>query len=223
MDNKRELPILFSAPMVQALINGMKTQTRRVMKPQPVKNGSFYEWAGAGWSNDGPLTPVPGHSLSERCPYGKPGDILWVRETLMQEGELGIKYKADNCWINEDLIPDDYGPYGGEYSFRTIPNIYMPKWAARIWLKVWEVRIERLQDITEENAKAEGVEPYHLADMNSVGESREGPSIAYWAAFADLWQAINGLNSWEANPWVWVVKFKVLSTTGKPAELGMGV
>jgi hypothetical protein len=222
----KEIPILFSTPMVQALLAGRKTQTRRIVKEKavPVRDEIIdgkRMMKPAGW----PLLPESEYK-EKFCNYGKPGDMLWVRETLFQNGELGLEYVADKEWISEDIIPDDYGPYGGDYAFRNIPNIHMPKWAARIWLQVEDVRVERLHDISEEDAIAEGCESrFHRCGgfgyYEAGGETQSCECLSweggrYYMGFKDLWGEINGAESWDANPWVWVVTYKVLSTTGKP-------
>lgn len=182
-----ERPILFSAPMVRAILNGTKTQTRRVVKPQPVATrGSKKPWCSI-------------EDLLKTCPYGQPGDRLWVRESgwerpertprMMREGADTWEpyyYDADG-WIDEDHA--DFKRWG----FRRRPSIHMPRWASRIDLEITAVRVERLQDISEPDAKAEGVDPQFLL-------ARTG--------FVSLWESINGTASWDENPWVWVIEFK---------------
>ena len=181
----KEIPILFSTPMVQAILEGRKTQTRRVVKGEALK-----------WLEPDMFTPEfvanPENSL---CPYGQPGDLLWVRETwINQDGDY--KFLADNL------------DWKGIMKFK--PSIYMPKEAARIWLKVVNVRVERLQEISEQDAIAEGVETLGLYP---------GYSVSSRGKFEGLWNHINGAESWDANPWVWVVEFEVLSTTGRPCNI----
>lgn len=196
----KERPILFSGPMVRALLNGSKTQTRRVVKGQAPE-----------WLRPGMFTPEyvadPGNSL---CPYGAPGDRLWVRETW------GLSaYFDDTDWLSESIVGQsqdltaswrlryaaDYeGPTSrGEYPHWR-PSIHMPRWVSRLTLEVTEVRIERVQDISEAEAIAEGVIP--SASCESVR--------AHVDAFEELWCDINGAESWSANPWVWVVSFKAV-------------
>lgn len=241
-------PILFSGPMVRAILNGTKTQTRRVVKPQPVKNGKFWEVFGAGWSMDhGNVPCVPGHSLANNCPYGVPGDELWVRETWAPVSpfdpspETGAFYRAD-------YLDDPHGPDGEkspEGRYRTWkPSIHMPRWACRIKLEVTGVRVERLNDIIGADAEAEGCVPDWDA-FHDATEGREGwdepeefieeceehcdyvnygrhpvhssehrewerdrTNYALRLAYSHLWESINGPDSWDANPWVWVVEFK---------------
>lgn len=204
-------PILFSTPMVQAILDGRKTHTRRVMKPQPIKNGLFWEWAGAGWSLDGPITPVYGHSMYNKCPY-QPGDVLWVRETFAecQTPFFDYIYKAD--YPNASKADLDIEKW--------TPSLFMPKAAARIFLKVTAVKAERLQDITEADAIAEGVESWieermksrpTYYSMYSDYDSPNDPAMYSSCpilSFESLWRKINGPESWNENPWVWAITFE---------------
>jgi hypothetical protein len=190
----KEHPILFSTPMVQAILEGRKTQTRRTVKTEMI-DGENRPWI---MTKEGPA-PL-------KCPFGKPGDLLWVRETWAK-ADIGFCFKVYND-IDAVFAPRNCWK----------PSIHMPKTAARIWLEVEEVRVERLQDISEEDAKAEGVKS-RFSDL--FQEERyddyldmEGEYRSPASSFQSLWQKINGPESWDANPWVWVVKFKVLSTKG---------
>jgi hypothetical protein len=176
----KERQILFSAPMVRAILDGSKTQTRRAVKPQPL------------WIAEPSIpfkTPDADPKGIIRCPHGQPGDRLWVRETFFDAtklNELRVLYRAD----------DDRSRFGWT------PSIYMPRWASRITLGVTGVRVERLQDISEEDALSEGV---HAGSWEY--ENGEGTESAK-ESFECLWESINGIGSWESNPWVWVVEFK---------------
>ena len=210
----KERPILFSAPMVRAIIDGRKTQTRRIVKPQP-------EWAEGAWYwrhpryNNGlgvHYFHTDAESAAEKmatvCPYGVPGDRLWVRETWFDnmasdDGDEArtparCVYRANGEFI--DQFPEEY--MDGKWT----PSIHMPRWASRITLEVVEVRVERLQDITEHDAEREGAATCdHFADAK-----RGHPLQPHKTSFAWLWNKINGRDSWIANPWVWVVVFKRL-------------
>jgi hypothetical protein len=205
----KEHPILFSIPMVQAILQGRKIMTRREIKPQPIDNvevdGNFFEGNHKGY------VKVDGHPnwrdqfAHEFCRY-KVGDLLWVRETfevyLCNDGGedyTQIRFVSDGRMIrfNTSLSPNKH------------PSIHMPKDAAQIWLEVRDVKVERLQEIGQEDAKAEGV--YGV----EWGESDHGGMPNYKLPFKNLWQSINGEESWSENRWVWVIQFKVLSTTGK--------
>lgn len=228
---RKEIPILFSTEMVEAIIDGRKTMTRRVLKNPPRPPRAVYDEFDSiaimgkkedthdntglvrfNWRKEISKPTLFVHQdagvFSHRSPYGKPGDILWVRECCAIEGWLNgepkYAYKADNS-----IAPTV--TYGGEKVSRWKSSIHMPKAASRIWLEVTDVRVERLQDIAEEDAYNEGViYPQYL----------DGHKNAYRLGFEILWDKINGEKvPWTANPWVWVVSYKVLSTTGRPASL----
>lgn len=223
----KEHPILFSGLMVRAILEGWKKVTRRSMKPQPVLEGHFWTFGGAGWSDRiNSVTPVAGHSLANNCPYGQPGDRLWVRETFFAFGRWETRFsqkKGRDEWHFIDMTLDtgrsyqydrlegqDFKPQRSSISpaWWMRPSIHMPRRASRILLEVTSVRVERLQDISEEQALAEGVrgEPCDHArqactDIGCWGDTAKG-------AFGFLWEQLNGASAWQANPWVWVVEFK---------------
>lgn len=201
MSEIKERPLLYSTPMVQATLEGRKTQTRRVVKPQPeqILAQGIVDGRGYGITTER-------NTISHYCPYGQPGDRLWVRETLIQQGELGLQYVADSEWIDEAIIPVSYGPYGGDYTFRNIPAIHMPRWACRLLLEITAIRVERLQDISEEDAIREGVFWDSESGFWYVGDTLQAQSAT--EAFMKLWIAINGEESWKANPWVWAIEFR---------------
>ncbi len=201
-----ERPILFSAPMVRALLNGTKTQTRRLVTPQPPAGTEWmstyhhpdddkrpYWWAGAG----GELL-----DFSVPCRYGRPGDTLWVRETWREWSDAAWHYAADLTILpklrDRELANflTQRSPFGWE-SYNWRPSIHMPRAASRIALEVTGVRVERLHQISRGDAMAEGC-PF--ANM------QDGESPVRWYEY--LWRAINGPDSWDANPWVWVVEFR---------------
>lgn len=227
----KERPILFSTPMVHAIFDGRKTQTRRTRGLEEInKNPDDWHFAGIYVTDCGELGDTF-QNCEEfariKCPYGKPGDRLWVRETWLdlEEEHIGIYglridtspyvYKADiYAWLEyarQEYIKDGY-PYQWK------PSIHMPKAAARIWLEITDISVERLQDISKEDAIAEGIEPVADGYKNYMPKL-SGTSQFCWPtayhSFQSLWESINGAESWDLNPWLWVVKFKVLSTTGK--------
>jgi hypothetical protein len=196
----KERPILFSTPMVKAILEGRKTMTRRVVKSRH-ESGMF-----AVSRTAGQITSIESLDWDERncekdvyCPYGNPGDILWVREKTFKDVD-DVYYYADGTCC--DQIPECCCCEVGKP--RLIPSIHMPKSACRIWLEITDVRVERLHEITNEDCKKEGVTP----DYSDL--------FPYAKSFKALWRKINGEESWERNPFVWVICFKVLSTTGKP-------
>lgn len=232
----KEIPILFSTPMVQAILEGRKSQTRRIVKPQPVwsvdQDGNLYEGNHKGY------VKVDGHPDWPRqfaCQFAKwkKDNILWVRETWsvgsrpdpFQGSVDGIEFKADSQFIDDiESLPlhqfedFDYGNYD-KSGWRS--SIHMPKSIARIWLQVTDVRVERLQDISEEDAKAEGIEKRPGSDSTTRYDYKHYHwdhwyNVSAQVSYRTLWEKINGPDSWQANPFCWVVSFKVLSTTGKP-------
>jgi hypothetical protein len=215
----RERPILFSAPMVRALLAGTKTQTRRVVK-EPISgwlnnaNGSHKVLDGQvfNYSFDEPLGT---------CPYGQPGDHLWVRETW--SSDFAGHYPHDRIWYAAD---DDrqhdievrngvrgiYSPESQQFvPFRWRPSIHMPRSACRLVLEITGVRVERLQDISQADAMAEGVWTAGVAKESGILDRSPGGGVLnHIGAFRNLWEEINGAGAWQANPWVWVVEFRVL-------------
>ncbi|URI08938.1 hypothetical protein MW290_25555 [Aquincola tertiaricarbonis] len=208
----REGPILFSAPMVRALLAGTKTQTRRVVKQQPPadkQRSAWYEPGVMGWA---PPEAPSQHWHRIRCPYGQPGDRLWVREAFAGS----IAYERHGYplreWGNKVWYVADGEPRSGQWT-RPRPSIHMPRSLSRITLEIAGVRVERLQDISEADAIAEGVNrfPGCRQDDDAAAFNRIGPvdnDSFPIARYAVLWESINGLGSWDANPWVWVVDFK---------------
>lgn len=185
----KERPILFSAPMVNALLDGSKTQTRRAMKNPPSVLG-FRPWLGRQWERlDG-----KGHMLDIiNCPYGQPGDRLYVKETFAHHVQaIGAKRDEDGPFV---YAAD--GEFSKQYRLgdKWKPSIFMPRCASRILLEIADIRVERLQDISEEDAKAEGCFALGDCECTAVRQYRE------------LWESINGAGSWDANPYVWVIEF----------------
>lgn len=196
-------PILFNTDMVKAILDGRKSCTRRIVKPQQLvgllpdkcKNGVPEEFLKEKKFMFKPycdMTDIELIMTSYKKPY-QPGDILYVRETFIQAAAHTFWYKADGkSWMSKDLLWK--------------PSIHMPKEAARIWLKVTNVRVERLQEITVENALAEGVDKY----IRLNGEIEENAIIT---SFIGIWNStIKKSNldfyGWDANPWVWVIEFE---------------
>ncbi|MBQ5276742.1 hypothetical protein FD763_18865 [Klebsiella quasipneumoniae] len=213
-----ERGMIFNAEMVRALLDGRKTQTRRIMKVQPVLNGNFYEVFGSAWSKGMTSIPaVPGHSLSTRCPFGAVGDRIWVREgffpaPLEMQSEPPRKTMWNIAYRDgmqmEKLAPAEYNPTIYNYE-RWTPSIHMPRWASRILLEITNVRVERLSAISEEDARAEGIIDggcLNCGEPEPCGCANPEPDAT--DAFAYLWQSIYGQENWNANPWVWVISFK---------------
>ncbi len=226
----KERPILFSGAMVRAILTGKKTQTRRAVKGA---SGAF--WDHPGWEpvakDDIIEWSSPGHSFSmpKRCPYGQVGDRLWVKETwsteeLDRNGErIGVQYQAtptEKCRSGRSVARPDgfklkrpvHGGIGNEDGCWRSP-LFMPRWASRLTLEVTDVRVERLQDISEADARAEGCSG---SDPEPV---EEGGTVYCWkgrsaapcplAHYRHVWESINGKkHPWSSNPWVWAITFK---------------
>ena len=196
----KERPIIFSSEMVCAILKGEKTQTRRVIKPQPKVIHALYSDAS-----------IETNCIFEKredqrihCPYGAPGDELWVRETWNV-------LNSDGCSPRDITPQPDRVVYKAneddQYPFWR-PSIFMPRWASRIQLLITDVRVERVRDISVEDAYAEGVRnPFY--GRGTVG----GDFSVVNVMFQDLWNSINAKrgHSWESNPWVWVIEFEKLT------------
>lgn len=217
-------PIIFSGPMVRAILDGRKAMTRRVVKPSkarglPDADSPVFSAEDGLWYCDGGMWMA-------RCPYGVPGDRLWVRETWRvpaNQAPNGIAYRAD------EPTPTD--------GFVWMSPIHMPRTASRITLEIMSVRVERLQEISEEDAKAEGLESYisgkwwqgyrRLEDGRLLHQQSRGDAPPEWMIephdmgdsshldhparekFRALWDSINGKrHPWESNPWTWVIEFR---------------
>lgn len=229
-----EHPILFSAPMVNAILEGRKTQTRRIMNPQMPEN--FWRTGGVDTAGDCAYA-VPladdekdDHLFPEcKFPYGNVGDTLWVRENIrFGKGYDGVKPKDIpkephiKRWYEADTglgqVPHGFGVLR--------PSIFMPRYFSRITLEITGIRVERLQDISEKDAQAEGtpenmtyvpvqVGQEAMEALKAAGHTQfiermvNPPVMQDWrAGFSRLWQSINGQESWDSNPWVWVIEFK---------------
>ncbi len=205
----QERPILFSGPMVRAILDGRKTQTRRVCKLQPeiVDVEPRYEKNTWGFWHDDEYP----NGRCVTCPYGVPGGRLWVRETWRQYHPKtsysdGIVYRAD---AQKAL---GAGSHSDTYQWK--PSIHMPRKFCRLLLDVKAIRVERLQDISEDDADAEGVDAVSMDDM---------PRQAVWSRrqdFAQLWDSLNKKRGfgWDTNPWVWIIKFERVQTRRAPDE-----
>lgn len=219
----KERPVLFSGEMVKAILDGRKTQTRRILKPfgkyeivydSPENWQEEYDQTG-----DEKLIPILNGKLgscpvfvnTHLCPFGVPGDRLWVREAFQPlwvkdrpgNYKTGDGYKVSypaTDGIQEYMTSDD------EWTDRITPSIHMPRWASRITLEITGVRVERLQDISEKDAAAEGCCTGRCSECSEDWPELELPKHH----FEHLWESINGEGSWAKNPWVWVIEFRKL-------------
>ncbi|MCQ1664041.1 hypothetical protein [Escherichia coli] len=205
--------MIFNGEMVRAILDGKKTQTRRIMKVQPEPSKSR---PGDFWFSSKKLESmvhvsdlVPGNSpiadchlffQEHCCPFGSVGDRIWVRETWAEAGagapDLKL-YRADY----PEHVPTHYENVPPADEIRWTPSIHMPRWASRLMLEITGVRVERLRDLSEDDAKSEGITPPSGGVL---------PGWEYRINFRDLWMSIYGADNWETNPWVWVIEFKVV-------------
>jgi hypothetical protein len=217
MDKEDMKPILFNTLMVQAILAGQKTMTRRVVKAKPpytqkqlhervnyrseedvaddAKNGRY--------SSVGFWTPWDGYVYHRDCPYNV-GDILYVREAWCPVATI-------ESWLSDKNLHAYRADYVGKVPWKWHPSIHMPKEAARIFLRVTGVRVARLQDITEEDSRNEGVkDPYDYQKPEYYEQPQMRGLEINKSAFAGLWDRINheSIYSWDANPWVWVIEFE---------------
>jgi|ERR1700691_2340607 len=217
-------PIIMSSPMVGALLEGRKTMTRRIIKPQPSivpdwscpgKDGIRFKWATYALDMLGQFMA----QIVEKCPYGKPGEsLLWVRENGWQRPERTermmrdgadtwppFEYDANDCMSDESLK---------EWGWKRRPSIYMPRWASRLTLELSGVRVERLQDITEEDAIAEGIEPVFTGAKERCGwldYQHAGAGVGYFPnpidSYHSLFRSLHGDDIVAKNPWLWALNF----------------
>lgn len=209
----RERPILFNGAMVRAILSCAKTQNRRAVK------GVALDWLGKAQ-----FTPEyvasPGNDL---CPFGQPGDRLWVRESFTDLRGTGIEHRPNidgpiqRYAYSADTRPGSPGDYARkDYGIKWRPSIHMPRRACRLVLEITAVRVERLREISESDAIAEGADENVLADIRLPRtHARAGLPMVYAdcrEVFADLWDTTGG--DWDSNPWVWVIEFKRVEVAG---------
>jgi hypothetical protein len=222
----KERPILFNGEMVRAIREGRKTQTRRVIKNHPGYSFEIGTYHKTLTDRNGEQYPACNEtfgifaedgSWSIECPLGNVGDRLWVRESFLElrkehfhepgrprdtfieylNRRNGVAYMADTA------IGSDGDDIRKEYGYRWRPSIHMPRWASRITLEITGVWVERLNDISEADAAAEGCDG--KCPVGNIPMYQSGPFVYH---YAQLWESINGSDSWSANPWVWVITFQ---------------
>lgn len=201
----KERPIIFSAPMVRAILAGTKTQTRRIVPTMVTCGRVEYPGKrdGRGYSRVNWLDTAEGMAqAAQECKYGLPGDRMWVKETWGAVPHMmggiqpeTLRYRADGEYQNER----------GTWRWR--PSIHMPRWASRVTLEITDVRVERLQDISEADAIAEGIEA-EGDEWRDYLMPHTQCCLTPRSSYRTLWESIHGPGSWDANPFVWVVTFR---------------
>ena len=238
-----ERGMIFNGEMVRAILDGRKTQTRRIMKPQPEPCPRGGHW----WPSNAFKTMLHveeemqngkggwGGLVGDACPFGDVGDRIWVRETwatLGNEDGCCVDWEGNLCKVDErsaariyrascEQRPGDYGlwsipddtywkPHTKEHKFEGAwrPSIHMPRWASRILLEITDVRVERLNAINEHDAQAEGVAKLRGGFWKHYQPGWTQHQLSARGSFVTLWKSIYGDESWNSNPWVWVIKFK---------------
>jgi len=186
-------PILFSTPMVQAILNGTKFQTRRVIKGIDQLEGAYFQTLVQHATGRITFSSLNvDYAIEVKCPYGQVGDVIWVREK-----HRALVNCQDNSFASWSYYSDMPKEFHEQFPKKWTPSIHMPKTACRLFLKIKEIRVERLQDLSRGDAMGEGCPFPNMAD---------GQNPKDW--FAQLWQSINGEQSWNENPWVWVIEFE---------------
>lgn len=212
-----ERPILFNGAMVRALLDGRKTQTRRIVKPQFPIDAVPTEMCAVtseGWQTSGHSgfwcdDCDPNDEARVRCEFGVPGDRLWVRETFCRiDGQTQPSIETDYraTYTHGARLGDSLG-----IKKKWTPSIFMPRHASRITLEITNVRVERLQAINEIDAINEGIEKTESGYWSLYGQAEVDGTYSARTSFRALWESINSPDAWNDNPWVWVVEFKRLS------------
>lgn len=207
-----ERGMIFNGEMVRAILDGQKTQTRRIMQVQPdtpefglrriIESSIANEIGMYFWSQED-ARGIKARSKQFFCPFGDVGDRIWVRETWAEAGASApdlILYRANY----PAHVPTHYENVPPAEDVRWTPSIHMPRWASRILLEITDVRVDQLNDISEEDARSEGISGSSARDVKE--------------AYAALWRSIYGSDSWRANPWVWVIEFKRIEGDGHATD-----
>lgn len=211
----KERGMIFNADMVRAILDGRKTQTRRIMKPQPEPCPRGGHW----WPSNVFKTMLHvedemqngkggwGGLVGDACPFGDVGDRIWVREAFASglSTKSTLAYRATHK--REDLEDGFYD------TIKWTPSIHMPRWASRILLEITDVRVERLNAISEEDATAEGVAQFRGGFWKHYQPGWTQHQLSARGSFVTLWKSIYGEESWNSNPWVWVIEFKRCGST----------
>lgn len=207
-------PILFNDEMVRAILEGRKTQTRRVLTPQPTTIDGGWGWKDCMIFN---IDLSNSCLLSNMCPYGQPGDLLWVREAWMPDAPCDATWPYVEFYgckgASLDLIPKRYrqpkhclfrATWDGHELVGWKPSIHMPRWASRLVLVITDVRVQRLQDISEEDCWSEGIE-----EIRYAGDEHGNLRGSVLEDYRALWDSISKPGAkWEDNPWVWAISFQ---------------
>ncbi|EMM3172366.1 morphogenetic protein [Serratia marcescens] len=213
----KERPVIFNGEMVRAILDGRKTQTRREVSDRHLHLIDVASQVGECYPLESGIDHANSQSYyREHCPFGRIGDRLWVRETFMDLTGTGIEATTGKFEGFAYRADTPAGSYGDEvrkdYGLKWTPSLHMPRKACRILLEITAVRVERLNDISQEDAQAEGMElTGWIPSYSNPDNAGFDETFTPYDNFAMLWESIYGAESWIANPWVWVIEFKQVS------------
>ncbi|EKK5507957.1 hypothetical protein AABW33_000025 [Enterobacter hormaechei] len=208
-----ERGMIFNGEMVRAILDGRKTQTRRIIKDCTVGRDPISKFIQIGKKFIGCYPEDVPELIRECCPYGVPGDRIWVRETWAEAGASAPDLKLYRANYPAH-VPTHYENVPPAEDVRWTPSIHMPRWASRILLEITDVRVEQLKSISEEEARSEGVAQLREGFWKHYQPGWTQHQLSARGSFATLWESIYGFGEWDRNPWVWVIEFKRIEGDG---------
>lgn len=208
-----ERGMIFNGEMVRAILDGRKTQTRRIIKDCTVGRDPISKFIQIGKKFIGCYPEDVPELIRECCPYGVPGDRIWVRETWAEAGASAPDLKLYRANYPSH-VPTHYENVPPAEDVRWTPSIHMPRWASRILLEITDVRVEQLKSISEEEARSEGVAQLREGFWKHYQPGWTQHQLSARGSFTTLWESIYGFGEWDRNPWVWVIEFKRIEGDG---------
>ncbi|EMO6491806.1 hypothetical protein JGT16_21645 [Enterobacter hormaechei] len=212
-----ERGMIFNGEMVRAILDGRKTQTRRIIKDCTVGRDPISKFIQIGKKFIGCYPEDVPELIRECCPYGVPGDRIWVRETWAEAGASAPDLKLYRANYPAH-VPTHYENVPPAEDVRWTPSIHMPRWASRITLEISGVRVEQLKSISEEEARSEGVARLREGFWKHYQPGWTQHQLSARGSFATLWNSIYGSGEWDRNPWVWVIEFKRIEGDGHATD-----
>ena len=212
-----ERGMIFNGEMVRAILDGRKTQTRRIIKDCTVGRDQISKFIQIGKKFIGCYPEDVPELIRECCPYGVPGDRIWVRETWAEAGASAPDLKLYRANYPSH-VPTHYENVPPAEDVRWTPSIHMPRWASRILLEITDVRVEQLKSISEEEARSEGVAQLREGFWKHYQPGWTQHQLSARGSFTTLWESIYGFGEWDRNPWVWVIEFKRIEGDGHATD-----
>ncbi|CAH3854413.1 hypothetical protein AI2799V1_3317 [Enterobacter cloacae] len=212
-----ERGMIFNGEMVRAILDGRKTQTRRIIKDCTVGRDPISKFIQIGKKFIGCYPEDVPELIRECCPYGVPGDRIWVRETWAEAGASAPDLKLYRANYPSH-VPTHYENVPPAEDVRWTPSIHMPRWASRILLEITDVRVEQLKSISEEEARSEGVAQLREGFWKHYQPGWTQHQLSARGSFTTLWESIYGFGEWDRNPWVWVIEFKRIEGDGHATD-----